>query len=188
MLSGQAEGNRWLGSCILPVQIPGLFFNSCVTLNKLPNLFMPLFPHLLNGNDNSACKIRLFWDLKEQIHIKFWGHSLLLSGFCACCSFSLEHPHATQEEKWLSLTLPTLLVLSHTRLDYISCLWVPMKLYANIRYFIYLSDSPIRQVSESKILVLSIQGQAQCVVQTIPQSRVFKWMHNAWINEPWINQ
>lgn len=33
----------------------GLFFISSVTLSKLSNLSVPLFPHLLNRKNNGAC-------------------------------------------------------------------------------------------------------------------------------------
>ena len=40
----------------IQVQAPQL--TRCLTLNKSPNLLQPLFPHLLNRNDNSICHHR----------------------------------------------------------------------------------------------------------------------------------
>lgn len=48
-----------LRSWILWVQMLSQFFTSCVTLNKLFNLSVPLFPYLLNEYNNSACLIGL---------------------------------------------------------------------------------------------------------------------------------
>ena len=56
----QAEGVKWNWVCI-----PSLQRTSFVTLYKLTNLSVPLFPHLENGNNNSTTLTRLSWALKE---------------------------------------------------------------------------------------------------------------------------